>query len=600
MASRTSAALEIRKLRKKLRQIENLERKDGDLLDEELLKISKKRSIRDNLLRLLATTEDVEESFEASTQSNVTNNSDDSKEPPDPDMCTNVTLVTPEDVEDDSYVDVEGLEVEISEEISTPDRTEDNIPVEKEVSTDDACLEQNQTKLTPERETEIERNNPYHVSQRTPLRGDNVSDSQNQQKEKTKSKQSKKSHSQLDTENTPSVFDLSNWRNSAFYVTELEGHNDLITSSDIQGTMLVTASRDTTVKVWDMKEMREVRSLGGHTGGVNAVVLIPTSSSNNICKKAGFPSTKGQLILSGSSDCSFKLWCSATGEVRRSTYTFSPVTCVGYHNSASIIITGSDGGKLETWDVQSSKSLQSLRAFADSVSGIQIHETHVFVSSLDGIIKVYEVNGQQLQCVFESEGTRSTDGSALCCRGIRGMTISNGLVYYGDDGPNVKALNWKSGLVHKLGNHNEEFGITDSLACCEGLLLASAFCLDKGLGYINVRSAEGEKYFCSLDDGETDRIMSICSSKLSDSWVIISAGVQLKVWNQTSNARYIRPDARRVKPSYYLGLTKSPRHSDVESDLESSESESELESDDLIDDEPGAPSPSWKSWCVVM
>lgn len=26
-----------------------------------------------------------------------------------------------------------------------------------------------------------------------------------------------------------------------FYVTELEGHNDLITSSDIQGTMLVTA-----------------------------------------------------------------------------------------------------------------------------------------------------------------------------------------------------------------------------------------------------------------------------------------------------------------------------------------------------------------------
>lgn len=35
-------------------------------------------------------------------------------------------------------------------------------------------------------------------------------------------------------------------------------------------------------------------------------------------------------------------------------------------------LTYSDGGKLETWDVQSSKSLQSLRAFADSVSGIQV------------------------------------------------------------------------------------------------------------------------------------------------------------------------------------------------------------------------------------
>lgn len=56
--------------------------------------------------------------------------------------------------------------------------------------------------------------------------------------------------------------------------------------------------------------------------------------------------------------------------------------------------------------------------------------------------------------------------------------------------------------------------------------------------FLIVRSSEGEKYLCSLDDGETDRIMSICSARLSeDSWVIISAGVQLKVWNQTSNAR---------------------------------------------------------------
>lgn len=58
------------------------------------------------------------------------------------------------------------------------------------------------------------------------------------------------------------------------------------------------------------------------------------------------------------------------------------------------------------------------------------------------------------------------------------------------------------------------------------------------LFFLIVRSSEGEKYLCSLDDGETDRIMSICSARLSeDSWVIISAGVQLKVWNQISNAR---------------------------------------------------------------
>lgn len=43
-------------------------------------------------------------------------------------------------------------------------------------------------------------------------------------------------------------------------------------------------SRDTTVKLWDLEEMREVRSLGGHTGAVTSVVLLPTTSSNNICE----------------------------------------------------------------------------------------------------------------------------------------------------------------------------------------------------------------------------------------------------------------------------------------------------------------------------
>lgn len=41
------------------------------------------------------------------------------------------------------------------------------------------------------------------------------------------------------------------------------------------------------------------------------------------------------------------------------------------------------------------------------------------------------------------------------------------------------------GFVYKFGNYNEEFGIIDSLVCCEGLLLVSVFCFDKGFGYIN-------------------------------------------------------------------------------------------------------------------
>lgn len=226
-----------------------------------------------------------------------------------------------------------------------------------------------------------------------------------------------------------------------------------------------------------------------------------------------------------------------------------------------------------------------------------VNDICLYAASVEGLIKVYEIRDKHFICVFESGNVRSTDGSYLCCRGIRGMAVRDDVIYYGDDGTNVKALSWKSGLVHKLGNHNEDFGITDSLDITDDILISSAFCLDTGLGYINVRNSDGEKYLASLNDGETDRIMSVCCSKMAeDAFAVVSAGVQLKVWIKTSDSRYIHSDARQVKPSYFPRLTKPPRHSDVESDLESSESGS----DDTIADEPSAESQSWTSWCTIL
>ncbi|XP_061189590.1 uncharacterized protein LOC133197526 isoform X2 [Saccostrea echinata] len=596
MASRTSAALEIRKLRKKLRQIENLERKEGDLLDEELTKISKKREIREHLLQLLATAEDDNESFEASTQSNITNNSNGSSDVQEFEMsAVNITVVTPENEEDDSYVDVESMDVEVSEGVSTPPSTEVHPQVEELSSTAGDTLHENEAQgLITETGTQIEQNNPYHVSPRESIHSNGDHES-SPPKEKTKTKKSKKTKSQSEA---PSFFSVSSWRDGVFYLTELEGHNDLITDSDLQGTTLVTASRDTTVKMWNLEEMREVRSFGGHTGSVNTVVLLTAEYTTKVCEVSGIPQTEGAIIISGSTDCSFKLWCSATGKILRSTYTFSPVTKVAYHPVAEVFITGSDGGKLEMWDVQTGKSLQSLHAFEDSVSAVQVDDTYLYSASVDGLIKVYEIRDKRFHCVFESGNIRSTDGSYLCCRGVRGIAVRSDVIYYGDDGTNIKALSWKSGLVHKLGNHNEDFGITDSMTIKDDILISSAFCLDTGLGYINVRNSDGEKYLASLNDGETDRIMSVCCFKMAeDAFAVVSAGVQLKVWIKTSDSRYIRADARQVKPSYYPRLTKPPRHSDVESDLESSE----LGSDDTsTDEQPSAESQSWTSWCTIF
>ena len=41
------------------------------------------------------------------------------------------------------------------------------------------------------------------------------------------------------------------------------------------GTQLASASKDKTLKVWDVKTDREIFSLTGHTGGVVDVAFIP-------------------------------------------------------------------------------------------------------------------------------------------------------------------------------------------------------------------------------------------------------------------------------------------------------------------------------------
>ena len=41
------------------------------------------------------------------------------------------------------------------------------------------------------------------------------------------------------------------------------------------------------------------------------------------------------------------------------------------------------------------------------------------------------------------------------------------------------------GSIHKLNNHQTEFGVTDAIKIFENLLLCSGYDLDNGVGYIN-------------------------------------------------------------------------------------------------------------------
>jgi WD40 repeat protein len=93
-------------------------------------------------------------------------------------------------------------------------------------------------------------------------------------------------------------------------------------------------SRDTMLKVWDTNTGEEIRSMGGHTGGITSVLLVKKDSQGivvhnyAVCKHLEImdfnfnltfiPDEQsdggGYIGVTGSHDCSIRVWSLADGK----------------------------------------------------------------------------------------------------------------------------------------------------------------------------------------------------------------------------------------------------------------------------------------------
>jgi hypothetical protein len=76
---------------------------------------------------------------------------------------------------------------------------------------------------------------------------------------------------------------------------------------------------------------------------------------------------------------------------------------------------------------------------------LQVDGVCVITTSASGLIRVYELrNDESLHLIFESENVRLPSGTSFTFRPIHCATVSNHHIYYGDDGMNIKVLDWKN------------------------------------------------------------------------------------------------------------------------------------------------------------
>ena len=242
-----------RKLRKKLRQIENLEIVDRELNDEELDKISKKKEVRKELSDLIKASEaegfkEVEKSFTfiektEAISAETCNQGDISSES----ITEQVGFWSLDDSEPSEEMKRKSSEYEIQncdkivekkpclEEVQTIPSTYDKVAeVTVKVHTSDNKPTKSEPVLSDKLiGSKLPKHDPPTETCKAPV----------------KPQTSQKGKPATSKPNVPS--DLAKWRKVSWSVEELCGHDDLVLDCDVDINLglAITCSRDTTVKV---------------------------------------------------------------------------------------------------------------------------------------------------------------------------------------------------------------------------------------------------------------------------------------------------------------------------------------------------------------
>lgn len=93
----------------------------------------------------------------------------------------------------------------------------------------------------------------------------------------------------------------SNWRQGNYFVSQLHGHSQTVYCVQCEGNIMVTGSKDCTVKIWSLAARTPNLTLNGHSASVLCVQYRQVPTLN-------FP-----LVVSGSSDATILAWNARTG-----------------------------------------------------------------------------------------------------------------------------------------------------------------------------------------------------------------------------------------------------------------------------------------------
>jgi WD40 repeat protein len=136
----------------------------------------------------------------------------------------------------------------------------------------------------------------------------------------------------------------------------LKGHTDQVycVAVNNDGSMVASGSRDKSIRLWDVKEAKVLKELKGHTESVESVAFSPD----------------GKLLASGGLDKAVRLWDASDGRELKNLGTHpDSVYCVAWSPDGTLLASAGREGTIKIWDVKAKKELRLL-AIKDSKDGV--------------------------------------------------------------------------------------------------------------------------------------------------------------------------------------------------------------------------------------
>jgi len=200
-------------------------------------------------------------------------------------------------------------------------------------------------------------------------------------------------------------------------IQSLAGHQDWVRSVAFSpdGRLILTASDDRSVRVWDIAAGKPVGRLSGHSDWVNSAVFSPD----------------GSRILTASDDKSARVWDTLTGAmvVQLSGHRES-VFDAAFSSDGRFIVTASYDGTAKVWDASAGEEVLHLLGHGLVVyrAAFSPDGKRIVTASVDSTARVWDAEtGEEVlrlsghknavrSCAFSPDGTRivtaSTDGTA--------------------------------------------------------------------------------------------------------------------------------------------------------------------------------------------